>query len=132
VLELQDGTRMISEVGVQDDMNPQPRKGGWCKLNGSGVMDLVGTTSSTSFTRSATFGRRHHSPPYNIFYALLWRLHPNVTFPWVFRMGVPKLELLLFLNFGRSYISQIKFVLKVQGQYLISFENIFPMVYNML
>jgi len=123
---------MISEVGVQDDMNPQPRKGGWCKSNGSGVMDLVGMTSGTSFTQLATFGRRHHSPPYNIFYAFSWRLYPNVTFPWVFRMGVPKLELLLSLNFRRSYISQIKFVLKVRGQYLISCENIFPTVYNML
>jgi len=98
VLELQDGTMMISEVGVQNDMNLQPRKGGWCKSNGRGVMDLVGTTSSTSFTRSTTFGRRHHSPTYSIFYGFPWKLHPNFTFPWVFRVGVPKLWTFIYFS----------------------------------
>jgi hypothetical protein len=60
-------------------------------LNENGVTDLVGTTSSTSFTRPATFGRRHHSPPYSIFCASLWGLHPNVTFPHDSQVGVPKL-----------------------------------------
>jgi hypothetical protein len=32
------------------------------------------------FYTIATFGRRHHSPPYNIFCASTWGQHPNVTF----------------------------------------------------
>jgi len=40
-------------------------------------------------------GRRHHSPPYSIFYAFPWGLHPNVTFPWDSHVGVPKLGFLL-------------------------------------
>jgi len=40
-------------------------------------------------------------------------LHPNVTFPQDSQVGVPKLGLLLSQNFGRSYLFQIKFVLKV-------------------
>ncbi len=35
-------------------------------------------------------------------------------------------------NFGCSYISQIKFDLKIWGQYLIAIKNFLPMVYNML
>jgi hypothetical protein len=77
-----------------------------------------------------TFGRRHHSPPYNILCASPWGLHPNVTFPRDSQMRVPKLGLLLSQNFGRSYFSQIKFFLKMQGQYLIAFKTICPMVYN--
>jgi hypothetical protein len=46
------------------------------------------------------------------------------------QVGVPKLRFLLFQNFGPSYLSQIKYVLGVEGQYLIAFENIFPTVYN--
>jgi hypothetical protein len=38
-------------------------------LNESGATDLVTTTLSTSFTQPTTFGRRHHSPPYSIFYS---------------------------------------------------------------
>jgi hypothetical protein len=41
---------------------------------------LSKTTSSTSFTQPATFGRRHHSPTYSIFYDSLWGLHPNGIF----------------------------------------------------
>jgi hypothetical protein len=69
-------------------------------LNGSGVTDLVRTISSTSFTWPATFGRKDHSPPYNIFYASLKGLHPNVTFPQDSQMGifVPKLWKLIFFQ----------------------------------
>jgi hypothetical protein len=45
-------------------------------------------------------------------------------------MGILKLGLLLSKNFGRSYISQIKSVLRVWRQYLIALENIFPIVYS--
>ncbi len=38
------------------------------------------TTSNTSFTWPTTFGRRHHCPPYNIFYEFLRGLHPNGIF----------------------------------------------------
>ncbi len=34
-------------------------------------MHLVKTTSSTSFTQPATFGKRHHSPCYSIYFAAL-------------------------------------------------------------
>jgi len=86
-------------------------------------------TSSTNFTQPTTFGRRHHSFPYNILCAFLWRLHPNVTFPrtlkwesqnWDF--SCPKtLDTHIFLKSN----------LKVQGQYFIALENIFPTLYNM-
>jgi hypothetical protein len=56
-------------------------------VNGSGVANLVRTTSSTNFTWPATFGRRHHSHPYSILYASLWRLYPNVTS----KIGSPKI-----------------------------------------
>jgi len=46
------------------------------------------------------------------------------------QVGVPKLGLLLFQDFGCSYMFQINFILRVQGQYFIAFENTFLMVYN--
>jgi hypothetical protein len=92
-------------------------------------VDLVGTTSSISFKQPATFGRWHHSPPYDIFCAFLWGLHPNVTFPCDSQMGVPKLGLLLFQNFGHSYLSQIKLFLKMWRKYLIAFKKIFSTTY---
>jgi len=82
VLELRDGTRMNSHVGVQNDINLHNQKEAhWCKLNGSGASDLIRMISSTSFTQLTTFGKRHHSPPYNILCASSQKLHPNVTFP---------------------------------------------------
>jgi hypothetical protein len=68
-------------------------------LNENGAMDLIRTTSSISFTWPTTFGRRHHSPPYNISCVFPWGLHPNVIFPKDSQMGVPKLGLLLSQNF---------------------------------
>jgi len=99
-------------------------------LNKSGVIDLVWSTSSTSFTQPSTFGSRHHSPPYNILCAFPWGLHPNVIFPHDFQVGVPKLGLLQSQNFGLSYLFQIKSFLKIRSQYLIALKNIFPMVYS--
>jgi hypothetical protein len=95
-------------------------------------MDLIGTTSSTSFTRPATFRKKHHSFPYKIFCASSWVLHPNVIFPWNSQVRVPRLGLSLSQNVGCSFFFQINFFLKVQGQYFITFQNIFPMVYNTL
>ncbi len=95
----------------------------WC-------MDLIGTILSISFTWPATFVRRHHSPPYSILCASPWGLHPNVIFPQDSQVGVPKLGLLLSQNFRCSHLFQIKFFFKVRGQYLISLENIFPMMYS--
>jgi hypothetical protein len=47
----------------------QPRKKcSKCKLNASGVANLVGTTSSISFTRPIAFERGHHSLFYSMFY----------------------------------------------------------------
>jgi hypothetical protein len=97
----------------------------WCgKLNRNNL--------NTSFTRLVTFKSRHQSPPYNIFYDSPWGLHPNVTFPRDSQVAVPKLELLLSQTFGHSYLSQIKFGLRVQGQYFITLENIFSTMYNTL
>jgi hypothetical protein len=50
-------------------------------LNTNGVVNLVGTPSNTSFTWPATFGRRHHSLPYNILCDSTWELHPNDICP---------------------------------------------------
>jgi len=71
-------------------------------LNASGAINLIGTTSNTSFTWPTTFGRRHHSRPYNILYDSTWGLHPNDIFSEV---GVPKFRFLLSQNFGCLYIS---------------------------
>jgi hypothetical protein len=118
---------------VQDEINlHNPKKSGHCKLNGSGEMDLIRSTLSTSFTRPTTFGKRHHSPPYSTFYVFLWGLHPNVTFPWDSQVGVPKLGLLLFQNFGCSYFFQIKYFLKMWRQHFIAFKKIFPTMYTTL
>ncbi len=87
---------------------------------------------NTSFTRPATFKSKHQSPPYNIFYASPWGLHPIVTFPQNSQVGIPKLGFLLSQTFGCSYLSQIKFGLRVQGQYFIALENIFSTMYNTL
>jgi hypothetical protein len=43
--------------------------------------NLVETSSNTSFTWPATFGRKPHSPPYNILHASLRGLNQNVIFP---------------------------------------------------
>jgi len=101
-------------------------------LSENGVMDLVGTTSSISFTQPTTFGRRHHSPPYSILCAFPWGLHLNVTFlrDSQVDLGVPKLGFLLSQNFGCSYFFQIKYILRMRGQYLIALKNIFSMMYN--
>jgi hypothetical protein len=42
-------------------------------------------------------------------------------------MGVPKLGLLLSQNFKHSYLFQIKFILKMWGQYLVALKKIFDM-----
>ncbi len=76
-------------------------------LNEIGAMDLIKITLSTSFTWPETFGKRHQSLPYILLCAFLWGLHPNVTFPQISQMEVPKLGLLLSQNFGRSYLFQI-------------------------
>jgi hypothetical protein len=83
-------------------------------------MDLIGTTSSTSFTWLATFGRRHHSLP--IIYSVpLHRDYIQVPF---------FLGLLLSQNFGCSYLYQINLFLENTRQYLIALKNIFATVYN--
>jgi hypothetical protein len=61
--------------------------------------------------------------PISILCASPWGLHPNVTFPWDSQVGVPKLGLLLSQNFGCSYLSQIKFILKIRGQYFIALKR---------
>jgi hypothetical protein len=106
------------------------KKSNLCKLNGNGVVDLIRTSSSISFTQLATFGRRHHSPPYIILCASPRGLHPNATFPQDSQVGVPKLGFLLSQKFGHSYFFQINFFFRMQGQYLIVLKNIFPMGYN--
>jgi hypothetical protein len=94
------------------------------------VTKLLRRTSSISFIWPTTFGKMHHSPPYNILYSFPRELHPNVIFPLDSQVKVPKLGFLLSQNFGHSYLSQIKVVLRVWGKYLIFLENIFLMMYN--
>jgi hypothetical protein len=119
-------------VRVHDEVNLHNRKRGrLVQVKWNGVTNLVGTTLSTSFTQATTFGRRHHSPPYNTLCAFPWGLHPNVTFPRDSHLGVPKLGLSLSQNFGHSYLSQIKFILKIRGHYLIALKNIFSTMYLM-
>jgi hypothetical protein len=79
---------------------------------------------------TCNFGRKHHSFLCSILYASSWRLHPYVIFPQDFQVGVPKLGLLLSQNFGHSYLYQIKSFLRVQRNYFIALENIFPMAYS--
>ncbi len=69
----------------------------------------------------------------SLYYTLClpWGLHPNVIFPQYSQVEVPKLGLLLSQNFECSYLFQIKFSLKIQGEYLTALENIFPKVYSM-
>jgi hypothetical protein len=69
-------------------------------LNGSGVVNLIGTTSNTRFTRPLTSRRRHHSSSSNIFLPL----HGDYI-QMSFFLGTPKWE---SQNFDRSYHSQIK------------------------
>jgi hypothetical protein len=73
-------------------------------LNASGAVNLVGTTSNTSFTIAVTFGRKHHSFPYSILCDSSQGLHPNGIFFQDSQVGVSKLKLLLFWNFGCLYI----------------------------
>ncbi len=78
-------------------------------------------------TSLKTSEKRYHYAPCNILCVSPRGLHPNVTFPyesqnWDFYC--PK----ILDNISLS--NQV--FLKVQEQYLISLENIFPMVYNTL
>jgi hypothetical protein len=132
MLEFQDGTRMNSQVRTQDEVNLHNQERGqlmqveWKQCSG------LSRDNFASFTRPVTFGKRHHSLPYNIFCAYLQGLHPNVTFPWEFQVGVPKLRLFLSQNFGHSCLSQIKFFLRNWRQNIIALKKIFPKLYNML
>jgi hypothetical protein len=92
--------------------------------------NLVETTSRTSFTWPATFGRKLHSLPYSILCVSLWGLHPNVIFLRESQLGVPKLRFLLSHNFGCSHLPQIKLFLRMQEWYLIALKTMFLVVYN--
>ncbi len=98
VLELWDEIRANSQVNVQDKVNlhKQGKKVVNAKLNTSGVVDLVQTTSNTSFTQPTTFRKRHHSSPYNILFDSPQGLHSNGILSQDSQVGVPKLGLLLF------------------------------------
>jgi hypothetical protein len=126
MLGLWDENKMNSKVKVQDEVNlhnleKRAISASWME---NGATDLMGTTSSTSFTRPTTFRRRNQSPPYSILYASPQGLHPNVTF---FRDSQVKsqnwdsccpktLEAHIFLKSSFS---------KMKGQHLIPYENIF-------
>jgi hypothetical protein len=49
-----------------------------------------------------------------------------------FSPRLPKLGLLLSQNFGCSNLSQIKSILRMQGNYFIALKNIFSTMYNTL
>ncbi len=67
-------------------------------MNANGATDLVGTTSSTSFTWPATFGRRHHSLPYSIFCDFQHELHSNGIFFRRLLNRSPKIRILFVLK----------------------------------
>jgi hypothetical protein len=125
MLELWDGTRTNSQMRVQEKINLyNPKKnGGQCRLNGSGAMDLVRTTSSTSFTQPMTFGRKHHSLPI-VYYVLPRMDYIQMSF-------FPETSKWESQNFGHSYLFQIMLFLEMQGKYFIAFKKIFSRVYNM-
>ncbi len=50
--------------------------------------------------------------------------------PFLSKVGVSKLELLLSQNFGRSYLFQIKLSLEMWMQYLITLKMIFSTMYS--
>jgi hypothetical protein len=96
MLELQDGTRMNSQARVQNDINlHNQRKRAVKQVECKWCDGLIGTTSSKSFTWPATFGRKHHSPPYIIFYAYPHGLHLNNIFSQDSQVEVPKLVLVI-------------------------------------
>jgi hypothetical protein len=105
------------------------KEGNQCKLNGSDATNLVGTTSTTSFTQPVTLKKKRYSPPYNIFYAYPQGLHPNVIFPRDFQVQVPKLGLLLSQNFYHLYISH-NFFRAYKGSILYPLKKSFPTLYN--
>ncbi len=108
-MELQDGTRTNSQARVQNEINlyNQEKRAIICKSNGNGAMNLIKTTLSTSFTWPATFGRRHHSPP---LYAFCEDSIQMLLFLGTPKIESQKLQFLFSPNFGRSYISPIKFI----------------------
>ncbi len=92
-------------------------------MNGSAATNLVMTTSSTSFTRLITFGKRQHSFPYNMFYVSPQGLHPNVIFPY-------NSQIMTFIGPKFIYFSN-QFFLRIRRQYFISLKKIIPTMYNM-
>jgi len=64
-------------------------------LNGSGVVDLVKTTSNINFTWPATFGRRHHSPLPIIYFVSLYEDYIQMSFFF----GSPKIGSLVVPQF---------------------------------
>jgi hypothetical protein len=64
----------------------------------------VGTSHGHFDTQDSTrpgLGGSHHLPPYSILCSSPWSLHPNGTFCWDSRNGVPKLSRRDFRNFER-------------------------------
>jgi hypothetical protein len=99
------------------------RKGGWCKLNGSGVMDLVKTTSNTSFRR------RHHSPFYNIICSIPWGLHPNVIFLETPKWESQKWDFCCPTTLIAHIFIKSKLFWKYEGN-ILDPSKIIPMVYS--
>jgi len=99
-------------------------------LNGSGATDFIETTLNINFTRVATFGKRHHSLPYNIFYVSPLVLPPKSFFsgflsrsPKIGTFVVSKLWTLL------SFSNQV--FLENEKKNLVTIKRIFPTMYNM-
>ncbi len=87
------------------------------------MVDLIGTTSSTSFTRPTTFGKRHHSPPCNILCDFLWGLHPNDIFFLGFPSGSPKLGTLFVLKLWMLISSSNQICLNHERQISYSLQK---------
>ncbi len=72
-------------------------------------MNLLSTTSNTSFTQPTPLGRG--TIPYSISYNIPWELHPNEKKNRDSQMGILTLGF-----FGQLCLLHLKHVLKVQGQ----------------
>jgi hypothetical protein len=88
-------------------------------LNGSGVIDLVGTTSSISFAQPITFGQMHHS--LLIIYSIPFC---GYYIQMLFFLESPKIRFFVVSKLWTFiYLSQIKSVLKMLDKYFITFKK---------
>jgi hypothetical protein len=97
------------------------RRGKWVQVEWKWCDGLNRDNLKHKLIPPTTFAKRHHSLPYNILFASLWGLHPNVTFSWDSRC-FKALDAHIFLKWSLFW--------KIQGKYFITFKKFFLMVYS--